>query len=190
MNFDLCLFPECYADTFLIETLVKPHGEKYNHQHSCSKVAGKMKEQDFAVGIVDKDKKQLAYLDAFVLIAEAENLFLYRHKDYPTPKHFLIVIGPAVEKWILNACKELEISLAGFDIREEMKESEKIERLTKVTKHQVSLQSAKASLLGPLFHEMRRKGMATPGGAVHTLIHWLKTLRDKNYTVTEEDLSP
>lgn len=66
-NINLCIMPECYVDTNLIETIVPPEriGSTcgYNHKRSCNKVIdemlGKLKD-DFAVGIVDIDKRLLA----------------------------------------------------------------------------------------------------------------------------------
>lgn len=46
--------PECYVDTNLIEYLVKAG---VNHQHSCTKVVGLLKNNfadKFAIGIIDK----------------------------------------------------------------------------------------------------------------------------------------
>jgi hypothetical protein len=60
MNF--AIIPECYVDTNLVETLVPPTGRGYNHQHGCGTVTKVMKERfadGFAVGIIDKDKKEL-----------------------------------------------------------------------------------------------------------------------------------
>jgi hypothetical protein len=60
---DFHIIPECYLDTNLIETLVPPEGDGYNHQMGCPNVAKKMTEgkalkDGFALGIIDKDKKK------------------------------------------------------------------------------------------------------------------------------------
>ena len=55
---ELYIIPECYVDTNLLETLV-PTAKGYNHQKGCNNVVKVMKEKladEFAVGIVDKDK--------------------------------------------------------------------------------------------------------------------------------------
>jgi len=55
-------------DTNLIETLVPPKSRGYDHQRTCEDVACTMKQffsNDFALGFIDKDKKQLDYLKVF-----------------------------------------------------------------------------------------------------------------------------
>ena len=64
---ELYIIPECYVDTNLIETLV-PTAKGYNHQKGCNNVVKVMKEKlsdKFAVGIVDKDKRQVSYVNEF-----------------------------------------------------------------------------------------------------------------------------
>lgn len=59
---DLFIIPECYIDTNLVETLIKTDG--CNHQKGCNTVVKVMNERfakDFALGIVDKDKRQIRY---------------------------------------------------------------------------------------------------------------------------------
>ena len=77
---DKSIIPECFADTLFIETLV-PTTKGYNHQRSCFKVEATMKElNSFALGIIDKDKKQIKYLDKFKIVDEVEgDLILWRH---------------------------------------------------------------------------------------------------------------
>lgn len=91
MKLDYHLITECYVDTALIETIVPPDNQRgYNHQMGCNKVANKMLNDfndDFALGIIDKDKKSIIYLDEFTLIVKNENLFLYKHPDR---HHFII----------------------------------------------------------------------------------------------------
>ena len=67
--------PECYADTLMVRTFVPPK-IRYNHQRSCTKVQGQMIINNngikgdlydkFAVGIIDNDKREIAYLKEFV----------------------------------------------------------------------------------------------------------------------------
>ena len=67
---DLHIIPECYIDTKLIKALVPPQ-TRYNHQKGCSTVAKVMQEKfvnDFAIGIIDRDKQELAYAEAFDLV--------------------------------------------------------------------------------------------------------------------------
>ena len=108
---DKAIMPECFADTLLIETLVPPK-TGYNHKHSCLKVEAAMKNSNsFAVGIIDKDKKAIRYLEQFEVIDEIENsLLLWKHKS---KLQFIIQICPALEKWILNICESENIPMKG-----------------------------------------------------------------------------
>ena len=59
----LRIIPECYVDTNLVSALLGGIG--VNHQKSCNKVVGRMKDKygdDFAVGIIDNDKRRPGYL--------------------------------------------------------------------------------------------------------------------------------
>ncbi len=56
---DNAIFPECYLDTNLIETIVPPvkrnNQQGYNHQKGCGTVSSRMKKQfadRFALGII------------------------------------------------------------------------------------------------------------------------------------------
>ena len=82
MNF----VPECYFDTVLIKNILDVG--KVNHQHGCQTVLQELKtskrlKDDFAVGIIDKDKRVLKEIkDDFEEIRElsTENLILLKHK--------------------------------------------------------------------------------------------------------------
>jgi hypothetical protein len=106
--------PECYLDTNLVETIAPPERigstRGYNHKRSCNKVVdemmGKLKD-DFALGIVDKDKRPLSRTVGFKLIAEKQNLKLFKH---PEKNHYLI-FHPPIEKWILDEAQNVGIAL-------------------------------------------------------------------------------
>ena len=79
---DKSIIPECFADTLLIETLV-PTKQGYNHQHNCFKVEATMKVLNrFAVGIIDKDKKQVKYLNEFELKDEVKSRIIKMLEQY------------------------------------------------------------------------------------------------------------
>ncbi|KAA6341938.1 hypothetical protein EZS27_010294 [termite gut metagenome] len=103
-NKDFCIIPECYIDTNLIETLLSI--KRCNHQKGCNNVVKIMKGKlkgDFAVGIVDNDKKKIQYVEEFEEICKTDSLCLYKHPDKP---HYLIMISPAVDAFILKkSCK-------------------------------------------------------------------------------------
>lgn len=116
------LIPECYIDTNLIETI---SFKGCNHQKSCSMVANTMKKkyaERFAVGIIDKDKKEISYLKEFSLIANTQQIYLFKHKEKP---HYIIQIAPAVEKFILAAVAEKNIKLSDYALPDDFEELKK-----------------------------------------------------------------
>jgi len=118
-NINLCVMPECYLDTNLVETIVPPVriGSTcgYNHKRSCNKVVDEMMSKlkdDFALGIVDSDKRPLSRTTEFELISEKQltgkhYLKLYKHRQKP---HYLI-FHPPIEQWILDEAKQVGIPL-------------------------------------------------------------------------------
>ncbi|MDQ6762143.1 MAG: hypothetical protein M3015_05895 [Bacteroidota bacterium] len=85
---DNAIFPECYLDTNLIETIVPPvkrnNQQGYNHQKGCGTVSSRMKKQfadRFALGIIDKDKHEIDYLKEFTVVLEQDSLILHKHNN-------------------------------------------------------------------------------------------------------------
>lgn len=128
---DNFIIPECYIDTNLIEALEPPQ-KGYNHQKGCPAVAKCMMEKfgdKFAVGITDKDKRELKYLEEFNLLANDKSIYLYKHKEKP---HFIIQVSPAVEVFILNAVKELGVDLEKHNIPSDFEKTKKIDAKSSV----------------------------------------------------------
>ena len=123
----LCIIPECYVDTNLVQSIMRVEGT--NHQKSCGQVTNQMQNKfkdKFAVGIVDKDKKQSTYSNESIPIASSNELTLCKH---PQSHHYLVKINHVMESFILNSAKEVNLDLikAGFP--------DSLEGLKKVTKH-------------------------------------------------------
>ena len=114
----LHVMPECFVDTNLIEYLLNAG---VNHQHCCSKVVGQMKStfaDRFAVGIIDKDKVQLGYIQECDVIAQTEHLTLMKHRE----RHqYLITIAPAVDKFVLDCAEEQMVDVKAFGLPDELK---------------------------------------------------------------------
>ena len=109
---ELNIVPECFVDTRIAEILGQAK-RKYNHQHGCGDVSNEMrtnkKLQQFALGIIDEDKGKGAtakYFLEFDMIIEKDNLILKKH---PNRKHYLVLICPEAEKWLLNDSKKVGI---------------------------------------------------------------------------------
>ena len=127
MSFNKCLYvmPECYVDTNLIEYLLSA---KVNHQHCCSKVVGQLNTtfaNQFAVGIIDRDKVELGYIKECDVIAQTTHICLMKHKNRC---QFLITIKPAIDGFVLDCAKDLDIKVEDFELPSALKE------FTKVTK--------------------------------------------------------
>lgn len=99
------IFPECNADTLLIELLFQRG--KPGHFHGISKVAEALKRIDndtlFTFGLVDSDKfkNTPTYIDEFTIIKEdrSEDCGLILRQRPNTNKH-LVFVCPKFEPWI------------------------------------------------------------------------------------------
>lgn len=126
----LRIIPECFVDTNLVSTLLG--GRRVNHQKCCNNVVSLMKGKfcdDFAVGIIDNDKRRPQYLDECCKLAESEHLCLYRH---PHKHHYMITISPAAEGFILSAAAAAGISMPDYSLPSDLK------GLKKITKNMVT----------------------------------------------------
>jgi len=164
------VIPECHVDTALIETLVRPQ-LRYSHQAGVDGVVNAMKRNyqgRFALGIIDKDKKRTTYLEEFELKKQVVgHLELWKHR---TVHHFLILICPAAEDWILNRVKESSIKLEQHSLPSTLTE------LRRVTK---SIVSQKDQNLIGLFNELKKSN----NPVVDTLIDWVTQLKKDQFNV-------
>lgn len=167
MKWDYAIIPECYGDTLLVETLLPPDNG-YNHQKGCNQVArvmtGRFKDR-FAVGIIDKDKRAVKYLEEFEMIDEVkDSLFLFKHRRR---SHFFIQIQPGLEAWILKICNEEKIELDAL--------GNTVDEITEYTK--VNMRKKNPDIeLKKLFTEIGRK---KENQKVKKLIGWLTLLKEK-----------
>lgn len=107
------ILPECFIDTNLIQYLM--HGT-VNHQHSCNKVIGNMKDKlldCFAIGIIDRDKVEVGYLADCDEVAKTNHLIVWKHRRLP---HFLVTVKPAIERFLLDCAKEQKVNPEDFGL--------------------------------------------------------------------------
>ena len=170
---DQHIIPECYIDTRLVKTLVPPQ-IRYNHQHGCSNIEKTMKGKlkgDFALGVIDKDKKALNYLDECQLVCEHDGfLQLLKHT---TQNHYLIIIRPAMERWILNTANVAGLLLTDFDLPDNL---DKLCDLTKTAKSDKDDLNARKFVR--LFKEIRLRNPPS----VALLTFWINYLKANPYT--------
>ncbi|WPU99412.1 hypothetical protein SNE26_25695 [Mucilaginibacter sp. cycad4] len=166
---DICFIPECFVDTNLLETLVPPQ-KQYNHQKGCGTVTKVMKEKfkdDFSVGLIDKDKKQVDYLKEFDLVIDRDPIFLHKHKNRP---HYIIQISPAIEQFILNEATDVGIDIAHYDLPSELL------KLTKISK---STTSKNDQRFKRLFTDL----IQNQASNLIVLRKWIKYLKSETYKV-------
>lgn len=116
---DLAIIPECYVDTNMIETLVPPQ-KQYNHQKGCGTVTKVMQERfrdSFAIGIIDKDKKEVRYLNDFEVVCIKNNLVLHKHR---TLHHYIIQICPAMEQFMLDNAQSVGLEITDYDLPKDL----------------------------------------------------------------------
>lgn len=165
MNTELCILPECYLDTNLLETIAPPT-RGYNHQKGSGTVAKRMRERfhdSFAVGILDRDKQQIAYLEEFSLAIDAKRLRLYRHHEQQRG-HFVIT-HPPIERWMCKNARETGVFLADYGLPEELSALMKIAK-TVTAKRDVRF--------AKLFRDLKQRRAAD----IVRLAGWIAHLRD------------
>jgi hypothetical protein len=116
MSSNNCIIPECYIDSCLIEVLLQANRDHVNHKKGNGTVANEMKNKfanDFCVGIIDEDRKDLDYLNEFDLVSETNYLKLRKHKR---ANHYIIQVRPVIEKWMMSICSEFGIPMNKFDL--------------------------------------------------------------------------
>lgn len=160
----LHVMPECFVDTNLIEYLLNAG---VNHQHCCSKVVGQLKStfaDKFAIGIIDKDKVQLGYIQECDVIAQTEHLTLMKHRE----RHqYLITIAPAVDKFVLDCAEEQMVDVEAFGLPS---------KLIKFTKESKSVSSNSDPRFKSLFAAIRNNS------EIHFLEMALKYLCENQYS--------
>lgn len=111
------VLPECYIDTNLVNTIL---GRSCNHQKGCPTVFKVMNErlsESFAVGIIDKDKREPKAMEDYQLIVNDDYLYVYKHQ---TRHHYILQVAPAEEVFILYAAQELGLDLSDYGLPIEM----------------------------------------------------------------------
>lgn len=136
---------------------------------------GKLQDS-FAVGILDKDKRPLAYASEFELIADRYEEFgvmLYAH---PKKCHYLIFHKP-MEQWLLEQARQVGILLD--DVRYGLPAT--LVGLKEVAKHELSKHDARFK---GLFHDLQQEGAA----GIDLLAKWIAYLKSKPYNADKNVL--
>jgi hypothetical protein len=180
------IIPECYIDTNLVETIVPPERIGnicgYNHQLSCNKVVDEMLNKlkdDFAVGIVDYDKRKLERTAQFESIIEkqlskSQFLKLYKHPN----KHHYLIFHPPIEQWILDEAQRVGIQLddVTYNLPTTLKE------LTYETKVKVKSKN------DPRFKKLFRDLKSHNAVGIKLLAEWISYLKQHPYNANINEL--
>ncbi|MDL2222443.1 hypothetical protein LJC35_07830 [Parabacteroides sp. OttesenSCG-928-N08] len=173
---ELTIIPECYVDTCLTETITSCFNQ-FNHQKGCGTVTKKMQKtfsDSFAVGIIDRDKREEPYLLEFDLLASNESLFLYKHR---TKHHYIIQIFPAIELFFLKAAGE-----KGIDITAQFGLPTDLKRLTKRTKQIADKNENDFKTFKRLFRDI------SDASELQRLASLIQYLKDNTYNARVEKL--
>lgn len=177
-NINYHIIPECYLDTNLVETIVPPQKFKssqgYNHQHTCNDVVKLIRTQlndNFAVGIVDRDKRKLEHTDDFELWVSKQHLELHVRNN---KNHYLIFHKP-IEQWLLDEAALYGISLVNHDLPATLKE------LTKISKRE-------AIKTDQRFKNLFRDLKAQNTSGINLLAKWIEHLKANPYNADKTTL--
>lgn len=145
------IIPECYGDTELISIL---GFRKANHSPSIGAVANTMQKfysKKLAIGVIDDDKTRNVpnYFNDFEDYITKEN---YKIKRLPESQHFIIVLIPALESFLLNISAKLNVSPEdfGFNNLESLKAITKGQKVSKNTKFKSFVNSLSQKQGSPL----------------------------------------
>jgi hypothetical protein len=127
----------------------------------------------FVLGIIDKDKKEVPYLQEFDLVSSVDSLLVYKHQ---TKHHYIIQITPAIERFLLKAAEERNVDMASYKLPIDLK------GLTQVTKHMSGKNEKAFEALMKLFKDI------SDASEFQRLAALIQYLGDNTYQVDIEEL--
>ena len=113
------LIPECNVDTAFVEMLgyIDP-----NHAPDISTVSSILEAKNAnqrAIGFIDNDKKKPKYISQFKVFDNGiGNVKLLKH---PAKEQYLVVVHPAMDKFIYDLCGVLGVNLSHYGFPRELK---------------------------------------------------------------------
>jgi hypothetical protein len=102
------IFPECYADTLLVEKLFLDLKRSISHKYG-TEVARDMElfPTEKIIGLVDKDKKMHTYFLGFQVIETHANEHLHWWK-HPEHEHHIIILEKDIKRWLYHAASTVK----------------------------------------------------------------------------------
>lgn len=180
-NWNACFVPECYFDTVLFKRILQTD-KRLKHTKGCYNVVNRFRiingkkgdlYDSFGVGMVDKDKKELDFLNECSVLGITNNLLLWKHKERP---HFVIQLTPPLERWVIEIMRSVNLSLEEFGYPSAPK------ALKKALKDDID--SENNEKLNKLINIILSSGNQTVEVLKATLLH----LRDENINADMEQL--
>lgn len=118
------ILPECFVDTNIVNTFLTMEGVYVDasHCHGCNKVGNMMMQKlkdEFAVGVIDNDKKQHSYNSQFSSLGRTEHLELLKHNS---KHHYLIRVSPAMDGFILDVTERQKIDMSDYELPDKLKD--------------------------------------------------------------------
>lgn len=157
------VLPECEGDTTLVNFLLD---QNTNHQKSIFKVEKSLmncSSKKLRIGVVDNDKREQSYFSHFEVQREAHDLIM---KHYPNTRQYLIVLNPALEKWLIHCSTHLN------EIKPKYQQFINLDTLIRLTKSQAIQQDrAFKDFLNTLWQQEVKP--------IITLQEWLEELLSK-----------
>lgn len=110
------LIPECNVDTAFVEALRYKSPNHAPNINEVTKILEKNPKQR-AIGFIDNDKRKPKYATEFKEIESASNVQLLKHIKNP---HYLVIVNPAMDEFIYNICRDLEIDISKYTLPTEL----------------------------------------------------------------------
>ena len=115
------IIPECHADTALVKFFIR--GFPYiDHEAGINNVVKNfslVKDPTYClVGLIDDDKRKPSYLGDFIEIKSLVNVSLRKKPDF---EHYVIVLKPALERFLMHQSAVVGISPSDFNLPEDIK---------------------------------------------------------------------
>lgn len=147
-----------------IQELVKVLGfRKPNTAQGIGDTLNKIEKQfrnRFAIGIIDDDVRKPKLFDTYALLEEQDDLRLYQK---PGSRHYLIVVEPAIERWLLDQAQKIELDSPFPALKD----------LQRITKNEIEV--VKNQQFKRFLHQLSQ-GKAS---GFETLYDWITELYDK-----------
>ncbi len=106
--------PECYFDTILIKKLLQTN-RRLVHRKGCNNVVNDLESRrlngEFAVGIIDKEKRELAYLKRCNVLYNADKIVVLKHRER---SQYILQLNPPIEQWLLLILEENGLKIENY----------------------------------------------------------------------------